>query len=302
MISSCCPRLATTETATAKHCTITGRLDIVAGRTDDYQQLAHYHYRQSQLGPVAEIYALKPRRPTAGLSRNKTVGVIVYTMPIPGLRLRNIATGGLFTGLDRATLLALINQNIRSIGRVIIEPRLRGLGLASRLVRETMPSMNVPIIEALAVMGWVNPFFEKAGMKAYTAKTASRCAQLIEALDMVGIQEQDLIDARKVQRKLMQLPAAEADFIERQIRRLLQSYRTYRDMSPGLQRTKYVLSKLTARPVYYIWFNPHLAPHQSEPGACVGNQVQKHVAQSGQLVRGLSLTSSHDKQDSIHRH
>ena len=33
--------------------------------------------------------------------------------------------------------------------------------------------MNVPFIEALAVMGRVNPFFEKAGMTRYDAPTSA---------------------------------------------------------------------------------------------------------------------------------
>ena len=135
-------------------------------------------------------------------------------MPTPGLELRNIATANLFAGLDRRTQLALLNKNIRRISRVIIEPRFRGLGLASRLVRETMPQMNVPIIEAMAVMGLVNPFFEKAGMKAFTAKMPARCVQLAEALSMVAIEKQELIDPQKVQRKLDSLPRAEAEFID----------------------------------------------------------------------------------------
>ena len=47
-----------------------------------------------------------------------------------------------------------------------------------------------------------------------------------------------------------------AQFLELEIRRFLQSYSRRRDMPPGLDRTKYVLSKLTTRPVYYVWFNP----------------------------------------------
>jgi hypothetical protein len=128
--------------------------------------------------------------------------------------------------------------------------------------------MNVPIIEAMAVMGLVNPFFEKAGMKALTAKMPARCVQLIEAFSMVGIEAPDLIDAEKVQRKLGRLPRAQSEFIEREIKCFLQSYGSHRnDPASGghdqaqrcwaaLERTRYILSKLTARPVYYIWFNP----------------------------------------------
>jgi predicted GNAT family N-acyltransferase len=64
----------------------------------------------------------------------------------------------------KKTRLSLINKNVVCITRVIIDPRFRGLGLASRLVRETMGQMGRPIVESAAVMGHVNPFFEKAGM------------------------------------------------------------------------------------------------------------------------------------------
>jgi hypothetical protein len=253
-----------------RSCSVCKKLRIVRGCLDDYKQLAHYHYRDSRLGPFAAIFNLKPAPELAETLQTKTVGVIVYTMPSPSLELRNIATNNFFVGFQKSTQLALINKNIRCISRVIIDPRFRGLGLASRLVRQTMPEMNVPVIEAMAVMGLVNPFFEKAGMKAYTAKMSARFNQLIEALSMVGIEEgshapacaggsgadHQLIDAEKVQRKLERLPSPEAEFIEFEIRRFLQGYGKHRNSQPGLERTRYMLSKLTLRPVYYIWFNP----------------------------------------------
>jgi len=230
-------------------CSVYKKLKIVAGSLDDYKSLAQYHYRNSRLGPFKAIFALK-------LHGEKTIGVIVYVMPTPGLELRNIATGNIFVGFDRATQLALINKNIRRISRVIIEPRFRSLGLASRLVRETMPKLNVPIIEAMAVMGRVNPFFERAGMKAYTAKMPARCVQLIEAFSVVGIEKHELINAQQVQHKIDELSAGKAKFIEHQIQYFLRSYGKRRNMLHGLERTRFILSKLTERPVYYIWFNP----------------------------------------------
>ncbi len=237
-----------------KECSVCRKLRVVPGCFDDYKQLAHYHYRDSRLGPFECIFALKP---VGGTLHTKAVGVIVYSMPVPGLELRNVATDNFFVGFDRSTQLALINKNIRCISRVIIEPRFRGLGLASRLVRQTMPKMDVPIIEAMAVMGLVNPFFEKAGMRTYTAKMPARCVQLTEAFSMVGIEDPELIDPEKVQRKLAGLSDDQAEFIERQINSFLHSYGCRRrNMQTGPKRMRYILSKLTARPVYYIWFNP----------------------------------------------
>ena len=234
-----------------RRCSVIEKLQIVPGGLEDYKKLAHFHYRDSCPGPFAAIFVIKPVKTLNA----EPVGVIVYTMPSAGAELRNIATGNFFAGFDNRTRLSLINKNIRCISRVIIEPRFRGLGLASRLVRETMPKMDVPIIEAMAVMGLVNPFFEKAGMKAFTANMPRRCVQLVEAFSMVGVEKEELIDSEGVQGKLARLGQWEAEFIESEIRHFLQSYGERRYERAGLERTGFVLSKLTFRPVYYIWFN-----------------------------------------------
>ncbi len=232
-------------------CSITRYLRIEAGSRSDYNQLAYYHYRDGRLGPFVAIFTLVFDNRSAGT----LAGVIVYTMPSVGLELRNIVFGSFLADLDRTTRLALINRNFRCISRVIIEPRFRGLGLAAMFVRETVGRMNVPIVEALAVMGAVNPFFEKAGMKPYKAKTPARCSQLIEAFSAAGIEEAELIDPQLVQQKIDKLRLVEAGFLERQIKEFLQSYGKRRNMPEGIERTRFILGKLTERPVYYVWLD-----------------------------------------------
>ena len=241
-----------------RSCSVLRGLEIVRGDGDDYHQLSHFHYRGGRLGPYSSIFALRAKGRLARRLGKRAVGIIVYTMPLRCPEFRNAALGGIFSGLDRRTYLWLINRNIRNISRVIIEPRFRGLGLASRLVRETMPKMDVPFVEGLAVMGRVNPFFEKAGMLAYKAQRSWRCAELIEAFSLVGIEESKLIDPEGVQKKLEQLGRKESKFIEFQTGKFLQGYGSRGGMDSGFERTAYVLSKLGARPVYYIWFNPKL--------------------------------------------
>ena len=221
-----------------------------------YQRCAQNDKREVQ----KETEILRPEK-TSGLRMTargygELAGVIVYTMPVAGLEMRNAATGGRFCGFDRGTSLALLNANVRCISRVIIEPRFRGLGLAVRLVRETMPLMDVPIIEAMAVMGAVNPFFEKAGMRAYAGPMAERCVRLSEALSMVGIEEREMIDPQLVQKKIEGLSKAEAGFIEAEMGKFLQSYGGRRRMQAGIERTEFVLGKLTERPIYYVWIRP----------------------------------------------
>ncbi len=241
-----------------RRCTITRDLRIVPAGLETYRKLARFHYRDGRLGPFKAIYAMEDSHPLRSRFKD-VIGVIVYSMPAPCLELRNAATGGYFTGLGgRANRLQMVNENIRCISRVIIEPRYRGLGLASRLVRETMLKLNVPIIEALAVMGRFNPFFEKAGMKAYTDVIPSRCVQMAEALSLLGIEGSMLLDAEAVERKLKKLGRQQTEFFERQVKLFLQCYGKRRLMPPGPDRSGFVLSKLAFRPVYYIWFNPKM--------------------------------------------
>jgi ABC-type ATPase involved in cell division len=242
-----------------RRCSVSKNLEVVRGCMEDYERLCHFHYRERGQGGFTAIFAIRAAKSIAGGLGTKTVGVIAYRMPSPEVELRRVAMGGIFAGLDTPTQVGLVNKNVRCISRVIIEPRFRGLGLARRLVRETMPAMGVAVIEAMAVMGRVNPFLERAGMTAYAGKTPVRCVQLVEAFSLVGIEEEMFIDPPKVQERLESLGGREAEFIELQIRDFLDSYGDGRNKAAGLGRTRYVLSRLTSRPVYYIWFNPELA-------------------------------------------
>jgi len=226
-------------------CTLCRKVQIVPGTYADYKQLAQYHYRDNGPGQFTRIYALRARSGISNLkSQIACIGVIVYSTASLGQELRNIATDNFFIGYDRNTQLSLLNKYVRRISRVIIEPRFRSLGLATKLVRETMPLMNVPIIEASAVMGNINPFLEKAGMTAYHGP------------------EKMFIDPASVQRRIESLDDAQAEFIENEIRRFLTSYGELRYSWPTLKRMTFVLNKLTTRPVYYIWFNPFIKTHQ----------------------------------------
>ncbi|MCP4262878.1 MAG: hypothetical protein GY774_36015 [Planctomycetes bacterium] len=236
-----------------KKCSICRKVQIVPGCLTDYRKLAQYHYRDARPGPFEKIFVL--RNESLRATRKKTIGVIVYSMPYIGLELRSLVMDNFFIGFDKNTQLGLINENIRCISRLIIDPRFRGLGLAKRLVRQTMPKMNVPIIEAIAIMGRINPFLEKAGMRPYTSKPSLRFTRFIEALSIIGIEDGELIDPQRVQRKLSRINDEKNEFIEREIKHFLKGYGRRRNMPPGSERTKFILSRLNARPIYYIWFN-----------------------------------------------
>jgi len=238
-------------------CSLHRRLEIVPGGLSDYEHLAPHHYRAGRPAVIKAVFTLRPKRAVGSLGK-KAAGVIVYSMPHPRVALRAVGTGGIFAGLDRQSELALLNRNVRCIARLIIEPRFRGVGLATRLVRQTLPLMGVPIIEALGVMPKVNPFLERAGMQAFAPQRPLAPVELIEAFSTVGIESDQLIDPAGVQKAIDSLGWPAADFLETRIGKFLKSHGTRRTLPPGLERTRYILGKLTDPPAYYVWFHPDL--------------------------------------------
>lgn len=226
-------------------CSVVRKVRVEEGGILDYERLACFHYRVGALGPYSRIWRLVYGRDLAG--------VIVYKPASMGLELRNVALGGLFSGLDTATKLGLINRNIECISRVIIEPRFRGLGLAQKLIRETMPQVGKPIVESVAMMGRVNPFFEKAGMTAYEGALPVRCVRMREVLLRVGVSDSDMVDPEKVESVVGNLRGDEKRLFDREVSNFLKSYGKSGLLGEGLARTRFILHRTGARPAYYVW-------------------------------------------------
>lgn len=237
-------------------CSISKHLVIEPGTAGDWHSLAGYHYCDEKACAYKSLYVLRDKRiGRACKPYNGVAGVIVYSMPVANIAGRNIATSGYFCGLgDKSMQLSLINKNIRCIRRVVIEPRYRGIGLAAKLVRETMPLMDVPIIESLAVMGNFNPFFEKAGMTPYRKGQDVKSAVIVESLMSVGIDEELFVDPVKVHKLIDGLKAADRYFICREFDKFSKAFGKRGAMKHSLERTRYILGKLSFDPVYYIWF------------------------------------------------
>ncbi len=95
-------------------------------------------------------------------------------------------------------------------------------------------------------------------MKVFATGLRVEQVELIEALSIIGIEEDELIDPERVQKKLDALPESAVDFVEIRVQKFLKSHGRRRTMLPGIERTRYILGKLTERPAYHIWFHPTL--------------------------------------------
>ena len=237
-----------------RECSIVSQLELVEAGIGAYRELERYHYREGALGPYCKIYALAERC----LRRRKTAataGVIVYGPAAMNSAARDAATGGYFAGYSKAEKLAMLNAYVRRISRVIVEPRYRGLGLGVRLVRETLPRVGAALVETTAVMGKVNPFFERAGMRAFVPEPDGAREDLQRAMIKAGIGEAMWLDAAAVEARLAELSGQSREVVEEAMRVFLKRFGRRRAMRPGIERTAFILNAVGERPVYYAWLN-----------------------------------------------
>ncbi len=166
-------------------------------------------------------------------------GVVVEALPALGCALRRVALPGRFETGDRSLDAGCLNREVRTIARVVVHPMFRSTGLAVGLVRRVLESAEVPYVEALAAMGRVHPFFERAGMRAFDRPPGREAVRLMAALEREGLRAVDLADGGRVGGSL---------FLDRELRRFAGGRGKDRGEWIAIAR-----GRLLSRPVYYLW-------------------------------------------------
>ena len=118
--------------------------------------------RHSSLeGKISEHRARAEETGRRTLAKKRIRRVVLLT----ALTDRTLHGIGRYAGPDRRAALGRLNAEVEWISRVIVHPTYRGCGLAVRLVRHALATAPVPVVEALAAMGKIHPFFARAGMQ-----------------------------------------------------------------------------------------------------------------------------------------
>ncbi|HOK66647.1 MAG TPA: hypothetical protein PLV55_07530, partial [Anaerohalosphaeraceae bacterium] len=65
-------------------------------------------------------------------------------------------------------------------------------------------------------------------------------------------------DAAEAAAQIRALPSFAREPLEKAVERFLGPYGRRRQMPEGLARLRFVLSRLNARPAYFVWFHPQL--------------------------------------------
>jgi hypothetical protein len=175
-------------------------LTISRGTPSDYTALAHHHYRASR--PATMVRILR-----ATDDAGRLAGVLVVSMPALNAPWRDIAwPEGAPWHARSANDCHRLNSLVRTISRVIIDPRFRAIGLAQALTRAYLSSPLTPCTESLASMCRWCPFLSGAGMRRVSCPRAARDTRLIKALRELRVPPWRLIDLTNLE-TLLERPA-----------------------------------------------------------------------------------------------
>jgi len=165
-------------------CTVWDNITIGPGTMVNYEVVAGFHYRGGGPRGVVRVWVGRfAREETKRKERGEVVGVLVEVRPVLNCALRGVALGGRYAGAEKDLLAVLLNEEVRTIARVVVVPRFRGIGLGVALVRHALARADTRYVEALAVMGRVQPFFEKAGMRRYERPMGPEAVRLLAAVE-----------------------------------------------------------------------------------------------------------------------
>lgn len=237
------------------------QLELSAGNMRDYLALSEHHYRSARPATMTRVLAFRRKAPTVigrylqQPQRTQTVAVLVESLPALMCRMRNVAFDDRYgTWLLPAERARLLNAELRCISRVVVHPQWRGLGLAVKLVRHALGSATTIYTEALAAMGKVNPFFERAGMVAYHRPRHAFDDRLHAALAQVNLSCHDLTDLNAAWHRIEQLPGAQQTWLLSELRRWYRQLagRSSNASADPRDHLRYARDHLLLEPVYYL--------------------------------------------------
>ncbi len=212
---------------------------IEAGVAADYHALAHLHYRAGSPAQIERVLR------AVDVPTGMVVGVLVAGRGTLNAPWRRGAFGPEFDAGNKRRAARAANGSLRVISRVIVDPRFRGLGIARRLVAAYLARPLTRYTEAVAAMGRVCPFFERAGMRRVGVPAARRDRALAAVLRGLGLRAPGLLEPGAAARAMRAHPR-----LRRAVRRWANDSRSTRGCVPDLSAAA---ASIAARPVVYVF-------------------------------------------------
>ncbi|MBL0928149.1 MAG: hypothetical protein IBJ11_10945 [Phycisphaerales bacterium] len=189
-------------------------VEIGPGTIADFDRLARWHYRAAR----PATFDARGIRRAVDTASGQTVGVLVPSLPTLNGAWRTAAWGEGFAPGDKRRLARRLNAEVRCISRVVVDPRARGLGVATALVRAYLAAPLTPRTEAVAAMGRVSGFFARAGMRELRGARPARDLRLLAALRGAGVERWRLAQPGAVRARLESCDEAAREEVRRALR------------------------------------------------------------------------------------
>lgn len=231
------------------------RFHVERGTFGDVAALARFHYVSGRVsgraggGPGVPVRVLRAVDLVAG----DVVGVLVVSCPALNDGWRERAWPRVFEGLDGRGLegkarAAAINAHVRTISRVIVEPRRRSMGVGAMLVRVYLERRLTALTETIASMGRYTSMFERCGMRRVECARPMRDYRLLDALEHCGRVALDLVDPERAGVVMREA------FMREEVDRWLNAARGTRGARElsRVERAGIAGRALIARPVVYV--------------------------------------------------
>ncbi len=167
---------------------------IGAGTPEDYLALERFHYCGGAPATWARVLAAR--------AEGELAGVLVVSRPTLNAWWRAMAWPGEYDKKGRTEAAIAINAGLRTISRVVVDPRWRGVGVGAALVRAYLATPLTRDTEAVAAMGRACPMFERAGMTRHELAVGEHELGLLRGLRAAGVDVRRLVEARYAERVL----------------------------------------------------------------------------------------------------
>lgn len=159
------------------------------GTGRDWKRLKPLHYIAGNPATVRSYHAIRHTKTDA------TLAVAILSFPAMACSARNLASDRRYTRSHSPEIAALLNREVAVLSRIVVTPELRGIGLASRLIREVMLREDVRYIECSTMQGEFTGWLTGCGFRPVPQMTGKAEGQLYDWGASVLLQPADTLDA-----------------------------------------------------------------------------------------------------------
>jgi energy-coupling factor transporter ATP-binding protein EcfA2 len=228
-------------------------IEIVPARVRDWDRFKHWHYLgQSRPGPSCAVWLAR--------LRGREAGIVMFGYPHLLLSARKHALPECYRVQGvRAYGPGALNRDVRLLQRVVVDPRLRGLGIAARLIEHGVRALGVPYVECVAQMGTFSDFLLRAGFEHVCAlEPPKSAAALLRFCERRDIPPRALADPALRETVLAAMQPNDREALARHLRALEQSrintgHGCARESGRSDAALNAALARLGARPEYFLW-------------------------------------------------